>query len=64
MKIISTAFAIIGAICLLSAAGNDSLGEATGNPYPVAALIAWGAIGLSCIGLAWFLYHLNTQKSE
>lgn len=64
MKIISTALAIIGATCLLSAAGNDELGQATGNPYPLAALIAWAAIGMACIGAAWAIYNLNTRKIE
>lgn len=61
MKIISTALAIIGATCLLSAAGNDDLGQATGSPYPTAALIAWAAIGMACIGAAWMLYERSER---
>lgn len=61
MKAITTILGIAGAICLLSAAGNDDI---TGGSYPITHLLAWAACGMACLGAAWAIYNLNTRKIE
>lgn len=63
MKTLPRSLGVIGSICLLSAAGNDDLSNAAGSTYPLAQLLAWAACGFACMGAAWAIHNLNTQKN-